>query len=457
MSDSVILDDLVQPGRVHRRAYTDPDVFALEMDRVFGGTWVYLGHESQVAGPNDFVATHLGLRPVLLTRDADGELHALFNRCSHRASVICHERQGTARNFQCGYHGWTFSNRGALASVPYPTGYDDERFDKNGRGLRQIPRLASYRGLVFGTLNVDAPRIGEWLGAARGPLDYFIDRVPGGGLEVRNCQRLVFEGNWKLAWDNAGDGLHPTFAHRSWVLMNEKRYGEGKSLGQFKNSPDSTGMYGEDLGNGHIIVDQRPGMSRSFWETQRPVPGKETFGQMIRGSEPADADDVLEMVPGSMINLSIFPNLLVKGNQFEVVQPLAPDRTRLNTWVVAGRDVPREVNILRMRIAEDFVSLGNPDDLELFERCQRGLAVGEVEWVDMSKGLGDPLEAVTASGTTRAPVTYETPIRGYIDEWRRLVGSDVELTTVLDGEVDREIVEGPADGAVRPAGSDVAS
>ena len=86
------LQALVQPHRVHRSIYTDADVFNDEMSKVFGGAWVYLAHESQVPNPNDFLASHMGLRPLIITRDEDGGLHALFNRCAHRASSVCQSR-----------------------------------------------------------------------------------------------------------------------------------------------------------------------------------------------------------------------------------------------------------------------------------------------------------------------------------------------------------------------------
>lgn len=421
-------DELVQPGRVHRLAYVDPEIFAEEMVRVFGGSWVYLAHESQVPQPNDFVAARMGLRPVIVTRDADGGLHALFNRCSHRASTVCQQERGSARRFQCSYHGWTYSNRGDLVNVPFRKGYPDD-FDLADHGLAQAPRLAVYRGLIFATLNPEAPELAEWLGPAGPLIDEFADRSPSGRIEVRNRQRMIYRGNWKLAWDNAADGLHPTFAHRSFVLLNERQHGGARSLSQFKTSPDTTGMYGADLGNGHMFVDQRPGLAKSFWETQRPVPGRESYEARIRERHGGASAEVLEMAPGSMVNLSIFPNLLIKGNHLEVVEPVSVDETRLHTWVCAAEGAPEEVNVMRMRIAEDFPSLGNPDDLELFERCQQGLGIAEIEWVDMSKGLGMPTVSEPGDGLRRAPVTYEGPMRGYLRAWRELMSADVKLTT----------------------------
>ena len=40
--------------RVHRSIFTDPAIFEDEMTRIFGGTWIYLLHESEIPEPFDF-------------------------------------------------------------------------------------------------------------------------------------------------------------------------------------------------------------------------------------------------------------------------------------------------------------------------------------------------------------------------------------------------------------------
>ena len=124
-------------------------------------------------------------------------------------------------------------------------------------------------------------------------------------------------------------------------------------------------------------------------------------------------------------------------NHLETVDPVSVDETRLHTWVAAAQGAPDEVNVLRMRIAEDFPSLGNPDDLEVFERCQQGLSIAEIEWVDMSKGLGHPVQQESPDGVGRAPVTHEGPMRGYLRAWLELMSADLKLTTVGSGEASR--------------------
>src|SRR3546814_1785488 len=63
--------------QIDREAFTDADVFALELKYIFERNWVFIAHESQVAKPNDFLTTFIGSQPVILTRDRAGELHCL--------------------------------------------------------------------------------------------------------------------------------------------------------------------------------------------------------------------------------------------------------------------------------------------------------------------------------------------------------------------------------------------
>ncbi|MGD9762424.1 MAG: Rieske 2Fe-2S domain-containing protein [Candidatus Binatia bacterium] len=420
---------LVEPTRVHRAIYVDPAIFEEEMTKIFGGTWVYLAHESEVPQPYAFRLGALGVRPLVITRDGEGRLHALFNRCMHRGATVCRAERGSARTFMCGYHGWTYDSTGKLVGVPYPKAYGP-RFDRSELALREVPRVESYRGFIFGTLNLDAPSLIEHLGAARPLLDRWMDRFPGPILVRNGAHRMAYRGNWKLAFDNAADAYHPPVSHSSIQEMTTRRYGFGRSLSHFAGDPDDGAMYVQGLGNGHTFLDQRPAMGDSLWEQDRPIPGGEAFVASLRRQYgDAEAARLLEFAVGGGMNLNIFPNLLIIGNQIQVIEPLSVDRTQLTWYATTVENVPAEINTLRMRMQEDFPNFGEPDDQANFEECQRGLAVPEIEWLDLSRHSETGRERVDDRGVVTGPVTDEITLRSYLQEWRRLMAAEVSLAT----------------------------
>ncbi|UGS33848.1 aromatic ring-hydroxylating oxygenase subunit alpha [Capillimicrobium parvum] len=424
-----LYDQLVLEDRVHRRIYTDQDIFTEEMTKVFGACWVYVGHASELSGANAFMTGTLGGRPIIITRDAGGDIHVLLNRCLHRGATVCRVERGRAKRFVCPYHGWSYANDGSLTGVPWPSGYAPE-FDPAKYSLGRA-RVAVYRDFIFATLHPSPPAIEDHLGAARPLLDYWIDRFPGGKVTARSgAHRMDCQSNWKLVMDNSTDGYHPAFSHRA-LLQMAQRLGETKDMAYFAESPDDGDMYCRYLGNGHSFIDQRPNYRKpgDYWATQRPTPGREAIEARIRaqyGEE--EATRLLDLTVGSQMNLSIFPNLLIIGNQIQSLRPVAVDRTILLWQATTSEELPEELNTLRMRTQEDFPSFGEPDDLANFGECQRGLSIPEVEWVLMNRGYGiEGRQSLDPDGGVTAPTTDETPMRGYIHHWKALMQSDTPV------------------------------
>ncbi|MET4689440.1 phenylpropionate dioxygenase-like ring-hydroxylating dioxygenase large terminal subunit [Sinorhizobium fredii] len=100
--------------RCRRDIFTNGDLFELEMKHIFESNWVYLAHESQIPENNDYYTTSIGRQPVVVTRDKNGELHAVINACAHRGAMLCRRKHGNKGSFTCPFHGWTFSNAGKL-------------------------------------------------------------------------------------------------------------------------------------------------------------------------------------------------------------------------------------------------------------------------------------------------------------------------------------------------------
>ena len=412
---------LVRGDSVHRTLYTDPSVFDKEMVGCSAVPGPTLRMRARFPKPDDFVTTQLGIRPVIVTRDSHGQIHVLLNRCTHRGSTVCRESSGSAKRFQCPYHAWAFANDGRLDSVPWPKGYGSA-FSFDAHRLGRVPRVECYRQFIFATFNMELPPLAQHLGPATEYLDAWLDRYPTGNVIVRSsAQKMMYRANWKLSYDNAADGYHPAFSHRS-LLRVAARYGEERDMQYFARRPDEGPLYVKYLGNGHTVLDQRPGMRDGYWKWIRPFPGMEAFEATLRERYgDAEAERFLNMGPGAGLNLNIFPNLLIIGNHLQIIEPLSVDSTALSWYGTTIEGVPSEINTLRMRMQEDFPAFGEPDDLANFEEAQRGMLIPEMEWIDVSRGAGTGRETTDDQGVVTGPVTDEHHVRGYFQEWTRLM------------------------------------
>src|SRR5918999_2473700 len=147
---------LVREGFVHRAAYIDPAVFALEEERIFRRVWLYVAHEIEVPNAGDYVLTRLGPDEVILVRREEGALSLLHNRCAHRGARIVSQPSGNARQLRCPYHSWTYRLDGSLIGVPLQDGYATPHALP---GLAAVARVESYRGFVFGSHSAEGPSL----------------------------------------------------------------------------------------------------------------------------------------------------------------------------------------------------------------------------------------------------------------------------------------------------------
>jgi len=156
-------DALVREDRFHGSLYSDFQVFDDEMSRIFATSWVFVGHESEVPKPGDWVTRRIGREPVILVRNQDAEPQVLSNRCAHRGTTLCWDEQGRTRNFRCTYHAWSFDLDGVLLGVPYPGGFRGAKSDVR---LDRPAQVAQYRGFVFARMAREGPSLDEFLGPA---------------------------------------------------------------------------------------------------------------------------------------------------------------------------------------------------------------------------------------------------------------------------------------------------
>lgn len=418
------ISDLIQPGRVHQSVYTDEKIFKIEMDKIFKSSWVYLLHESQIPEINDFQTIRVGGRPLIVVRTGVDTFQALLNRCPHRGAKVCRSESGNSKTFTCPYHGWKFKNSGQAFVIPGATAYG-ESFQKNNFSMTAIPRIESYRGFIFACSNDSATSLEEHLGGARQYIDEWLDHQNGDIKVSSSVQRYEINCNWKLVFDNAGDGYHVPFSHQSLIQMTNLRYGGGDM--QYFGSADDTGMRLYSLGNGHSLIDQRPEMHKdSAWAQQRPQPGRESFEANMRAIHD-NPETILDRAVGAGMNLNIFPNLLLIGNQIQVIDPVSVNKTVLHWHATLIEGATEELNAIRMRTQEDFPIMGEVDDVANFESCQEGLEeMPEIEWVDISRYMLDA-ENSDYKGIIENKPTSEIHSRHYFDTWKKLMCVNLDV------------------------------
>ena len=185
---------LVQPTKIHRDVYTDPGVFEMEMERIWGRAWIFIGHESQVKKPGEFYATNINHEvPVIMVRDKSGEIHVLHNRCGHKGVKLVSQCKGRTSAFRCPYHGWAFNSAGTRVAQDNEIGFPDGFFDGGSKDLTKVANLAVYRDFIFITYNTKAEPLNDYLGDAAEMLD-LQDRV--GSLTVgKDADLVILDGD----------------------------------------------------------------------------------------------------------------------------------------------------------------------------------------------------------------------------------------------------------------------
>src|SRR5881398_2479669 len=91
--------------------YFDPELYALECRRVFGGSWQLVGRTEQLTRPGAFATAAIAGEPILVVRDNEGILRAFHNVCRHRAAQVISLPEGQVARLRCRYHGWTYDLR----------------------------------------------------------------------------------------------------------------------------------------------------------------------------------------------------------------------------------------------------------------------------------------------------------------------------------------------------------
>ena len=416
MNDFAALVDL-ERCTVSPRVFHDEAVYDAELKKIFTRTWLMVGHESQIPEPNDYLTTFMGAEPVLLTRGADGDIRVLINSCRHRGMRVCRRDHGNTKLFSCPYHGWTYDTSGKLRGVPQLDNAYHNELKREEWGLIEVPRVESFRGLVFANFDTDAESLQAYLGDMAWYLDIVLNRSRNGMVAFPGCHRWRLGGNWKLAAEQfGGDNYHTGALHRS---MSEIGLGP---QGDYRGNNPWTRDFEVKCVNGHGWInfdvdggDPAPAQAAFFEQLHREA--RETLS-------PAQADLILTVQVGT-----VFPNMSILSflgfTTVRVWHPRGPKEIHVHSYGLVEHDAPQEVrDITRKAMGLTFSPSG------IFEQDD-GVAWGDIASFQggpvrneyplnyqMGRGHGKTMD--DKPGLIHPPST-EIGVFGLYEQWRAMM------------------------------------
>ncbi len=403
---------------VNRRVFCDEALYRLEKRHIFGRSWIYLGHESQIPEPGDFVTAYIAETPLIVARGADGGVHVHVNSCSHRGLPVCRVDRGHARRFVCPYHNWAYSVEGDLVAVPQDRKVE-RKPDKARLGLQPVPRVEGYAGLLFGCMDPDVEPLEQYLGEMRFYLDCMFDRYAGGVEVVGAPHRWLLRANWKLPVENQlGDVGHGPFLHGSLLA----------------NTPQA-----QDLEDHGYNVVPKPGHGVSvrlmpegtdpeqcMWGTD----GFAAFDPEVRAYLLEQQEGVAEQLGALRARLrplcySIYPNFsfLWPNATLRISHPRGPDQVEYWSWWVVQKDAPQSI---KDRLRGNYIFFFGPggvleqEDSEAWTQQYLGSAIDYAEAKPYYYGLGQGEEREHAELPGQVGSCYnEHYARHYYRRWQR--------------------------------------
>lgn len=420
-------------ARVNRRVFHDPGVHELELERIFGRHWLYLGHVSEVPLPGDYVTRPMGKEQVVVTRGEDGQIRAFLNSCTHRGMALTRADAGNARRFTCPYHGWTFDTSGALRSTSYDQHYTDQNLSR--LGLLSVPRVAQYQGLIFGNWDAEAAPLEQHLGDVKWYLDLLFGRTPAGMSVLGPPQRWVVETNWKIPAINFLDTQHALRTHRGPLTLAQDA--GAPPLSAVIQAADNTPQISFPQGHGIVLRPAPPGLPPYFGY---PPTLHALYEQMLRPEQLQQFGQTPPQVGTIFPNTSwVEPLLAVAADRPPSVflslrnwQPIGPDKTEIWSWYFAEVEAPAEWRAEANRLALQTFGMGGTleeDDAEVWasiSRVTRG-PIASRQSMDFSAGRGvQPVQqapGVFGPGTVYPSLLTEHAQFAYILQWQRAMQS----------------------------------
>lgn len=394
--------------RVPLWAYQDEAVFQREQQRIYhGNAWHFLCMELELPQPGDYITTQIGVFPVIVARDHDGELYAYRNRCAHKGSLLALSPKGNTRSFTCVYHGWSFDLQGDLKGVAFREGIGGQggmpaSFSMDEHNLEKL-RVETFHGFIFGSFGEDTLPLEEYIGQ---DCMQHIRSVIHDKPVILGKFTQDMSNNWKLYVENTRDSYHASILHLFLTTF------------QINRLTQKGGLVIAPGGTAHV--------SYSIIDEEKSTAGNEYREQDLRSDDDGyrlEDESFLKVVrecpDGATLRLvSVLPGFAVGHvqNAFYVRQivPTSVNTTRLNWYFIGFESDTEEMRELRLRQYNLIGTAGlvSMEDGVIGSFVQRGI-VGSDEAAAAVVEMGG---SGHESSSTRVS---EAAVRAFWHAWRK--------------------------------------
>ena len=188
--------DVLDPSR-----YYSPDFMTREWEKLWTRTWLIAGIESDIREPGDYSVFRLGRESIIIVRQENGSVKALYNVCAHRGNELIHNDRGSLVQFTCSFHSWQYGLDGVNTHIT-----DKETI--NPKLVCKTPRIKEVNcqtlaGLIFINLDDNPPPLKERLGLPEGYLAMY-------KLDKMRCVRHTVS-EWAANWKTGIDAFYETY------------------------------------------------------------------------------------------------------------------------------------------------------------------------------------------------------------------------------------------------------
>jgi anthranilate 1,2-dioxygenase large subunit len=396
--------------RIPDWVYTDEAIYQREVERIFHGrTWNFVALECEIPNPGDYIRSHVGPTPVVVSRAEDGSIHVFENRCVHRAAEFCRRLSGNAREFVCPYHQWTYDLKGSLIGVPFRRGVGGKGgmpgdFKNADHGLRRL-NVTDHRGVVFASYQDDMESLQDYLGPEI--LAEFEATFDGRRLSLLGHYRHTLMGNWKLYHENLKDPYHATLLHTFLVTFGLMVAGN-KSL----MLADATGRHG-------VMASAKSDGKAVSGDARKEM---RAYREGMTLAEPRFMDFIDEFdSPWSVTMSTIWPNLVIQREMNTLgvrhIVPAGPNEFVMK-WTMfgfQGDDEEMTRHLLRQGNLMGPAGFLGLEDNEAMKFVQDGMirVPGGRHVVE--------LDPAVEAGTTDTLIS-EAAIRAMYRHWRQEMG-----------------------------------